>query len=52
MISTLFYMNGYGVYVWSAYFFTLISFIILYYYYYSSLLKKEQELKDLQLKNE
>ena len=51
MISTLFYMNGYGVYVWSAYFFTLISFIILF-YYYSSLLKKEQELKDLQLKNE
>jgi heme exporter protein D len=52
MISTLFYMNGYVVYVWSAYFFTLISFIILFYYYYSSLLKKEQELKDLQLKNE
>jgi heme exporter protein CcmD len=52
MISTLFYMNGYGTYVWSAYFFTLISFIILFYYYYSSLLKKEQELKDLQLKNE
>ena len=51
MISALFYMNGYGVYVWSAYSFTLISFIILF-YYYSSLLKKEQELKDLQLKNE
>ena len=25
MISTLFYMNGYGVYVWSAYSFTLIN---------------------------
>ena len=30
MISTLFYMNGYGVYVWSSFLFTLLSFLSLY----------------------
>ena len=30
MIEEIFYMNGYGMYVWSAFFFTLISFTILY----------------------
>ena len=30
MIEELFYMNGYGIYVWSAFFFTLISFTTLY----------------------
>ena len=30
MISDLILMNGYGVYVWSAFAFTLISFVSLY----------------------
>ena len=30
MIEEIFYMNGYGMYVWSAFFFTLISFTTLY----------------------
>ena len=30
MIEEIIYMNGYGVYVWSAFFFTLISFTTLY----------------------
>ncbi len=30
MIKEIFYMNGYGIYVWSAFFFTLISFTTLY----------------------
>jgi len=31
MISEIILMNGYGLYVWSAFSFTLISFITLYY---------------------
>ena len=30
MINELFYMNGYGLYVWSAFSFTLTSFLVLY----------------------
>ena len=30
MINEFFYMNGYGLYVWSAFSFTLLSFSILY----------------------
>ena len=30
MIENLFFMNGYGLYVWSAFSFTLISFLILF----------------------
>ena len=30
MIQEFFLMNGYGVYVWSAFSFTLMSFVILY----------------------
>ena len=30
MINEIFYMNGYGLYVWSAFSFTLSSFITLY----------------------
>ena len=30
MINEIFYMNGYGLYVWSAFAFTLLSFISLY----------------------
>ena len=30
MINELFFMDGYGLYVWSAFLFTLLSFISLY----------------------
>ena len=30
MINDLFYMSGYGLYVWSAFSFTLLSFMTLY----------------------
>ena len=42
MISDLILMNGYGVYVWSAFAFTLISFSSLY-LIISLQLKKEQK---------
>ena len=31
MINEILYLNGYGIYIWSAYIFTLISFSILHY---------------------
>ena len=31
MISEILYMNGYGLYVWSAFIFTLVSFVSLYF---------------------
>tara|TARA_B100001287_G_C22241459_1_gene326147 strand:+ start:41 stop:265 length:225 start_codon:yes stop_codon:yes gene_type:complete len=30
MINEIFFMNGYGFYVWSAFLFTLLSFVSLY----------------------
>ena len=30
MINEIFFMNGYGVYVWSSFVFTLLSFLSLY----------------------
>ena len=30
MINEIFFMNGYGLYVWSAFSFTLLSFVSLY----------------------
>ena len=42
MITDLILMNGYGVYVWSAFAFTLISFLSLY-FIISLQLKKEQK---------
>ncbi len=42
MITDLVFMNGYGVYVWSAFAFTLISFLSLY-FIISLQLKKEQK---------
>jgi heme exporter protein D len=30
MINELFYMSGYGLYVWSAFIFTLLNFMMLY----------------------
>ena len=51
-MSEIFYMNGYGEYVWSAYSFTLISLMALFLYNYLSLLKKEKKLENLQGENE
>ena len=31
MITELFYMSGYGIYVWSSFAFTFLSFISLYF---------------------
>ena len=42
MITDLVFMNGYGIYVWSALAFTLISFLSLY-FIISLQLKKEQK---------
>ena len=42
MITDLVFMNGYGIYVWSAFAFTLISFLSLY-FIISLQLKKEQK---------
>ena len=42
MISDLIFMNGYGIYVWSAFAFTLISFSSLY-FIIKLQLKKEQK---------
>ncbi len=30
MIKDLFYMNGYGLYVWSSFIFTILNFVYLY----------------------
>ena len=30
MINELFFMNGYGIYVWTAFVFTLFNFVLLY----------------------
>ena len=30
MINEIFFMNGYGIYVWSAFLFTFLSFVILF----------------------
>ena len=42
MISDLIFMNGYGIYVWSAFAFTLLGFLSLY-LIISLQLKKEQK---------
>ncbi|MDA9136686.1 heme exporter protein CcmD [Candidatus Pelagibacter sp.] len=42
MINGLISMNGYGVYVWSAFSFTLISFIALYFLTKLQLLKEQK----------
>jgi len=42
MINEILYLNGYGIYIWSAYIFTLISFSILHYSIKHSLRKREK----------
>jgi|TARA_B110000967_G_scaffold183600_1_gene202408 heme exporter protein D len=42
MINEIILMNGYGFYVWSAFFFTLISFTSLYFVTKLQLLKEQR----------
>ena len=42
MIIEFLSMNGYGIYVWSSFLFTLISFSILYFVIKLQLLKKKK----------
>jgi len=42
MINELIFMNGYGLYVWSAFFFTLISFTSLFLIIRFQLLKEQE----------
>tara|TARA_B110000261_G_scaffold28969_1_gene32706 strand:- start:494 stop:721 length:228 start_codon:yes stop_codon:yes gene_type:complete len=43
MINEIILMNGYGVYVWSAFFFTLISFATLYFVTKLQFLKEQKK---------
>ena len=43
MISELFSMNGYGLYVWSAFTFTLLSFGYLYFVTKTQLIKEQSK---------
>jgi heme exporter protein D len=43
MINEIFSMNGYGVYVWPAFSFTLISFATLYFLTKLQLLKEQKK---------
>ena len=42
MINEIFSMNGYGLYVWASFIFTIICFVVLY-FQIKLQLKKEQE---------
>ena len=46
MISDLISMNGYGTYVWSAFAFTLISFLSLYFFIKLQLKKEEKRFEE------
>ena len=43
MINEMIFMKGYGVYVWSAFSFTLISFVILYVLIKINLVKEQNK---------
>ena len=45
MINEIFLMNGYGLYVWSAFFFTLINFVVLYFVINLELSKEKNKFK-------
>ena len=45
MINEIIYMNGYGIYVWSAFSFTLLSFVVLYTIIKTQLVKEELKFK-------
>ena len=42
MINEIFLMNGYGIYVWSSFSFTLISFGLLYFIIRNQLVKEQK----------
>jgi len=46
MINDIILMNGYGLYVWSAFSFTLISFVVLYYVCKIELVKEHKKFKN------
>ncbi len=46
MISDIILMDGYGLYVWSAFSFTLISFVVLYYVCKIQLVKEQKKFKN------
>ncbi len=50
MINDIIYMSGYGVYVWSAFSFTLLSFAALYTFIKTQMVKEELKFK-LKFKN-
>ena len=43
MINELVYMNGYGLYVWSAFLFTLLSFTTLYFIVKSQYIREKNK---------
>ena len=45
MISDILFMNGYGLYVWSSFLFTLSSFAILYSVVKLQMIKEQRKLK-------
>ena len=45
MINELLLMNGYGLYVWSSFIFTVLCFISLYYDIKSHLVKEQNKFK-------
>jgi len=50
MINDIIYMSGYGMYVWSAFSFTLLSFVALYTIIKTQMVKEELKFK-LKFKN-
>jgi len=46
MINEIILMNGYGPYVWSAFSFTLISFVALYYTIKAQLVKEQTKFNN------
>ena len=45
MISDILFMNGYGIYVWSSFLFTLSSFAILYMIVKLQMVKEQRKLE-------
>ncbi len=45
MINEILFMNGYGIYVWSSFIFTLGSFLTLYLFIKSELIKEQNKFE-------
>tara|TARA_Y100000590_G_scaffold183681_1_gene209250 strand:+ start:39 stop:272 length:234 start_codon:yes stop_codon:yes gene_type:complete len=45
MINNILFMNGYGIYVWSSFLFTLSSFVILYMIVKLQMVKEQRKLE-------